>query len=460
MVGGSIKKLRIKMTYPPDATLHESWVTHKGFTACEKLLGEFDIEVVGRIPEEIFRKMYPETKAGYVDFFESDLFSRKITEDEIEEAEKYAGVPFSSLIFANQRRWGWVNRKGLDEKLARYVLRWKELLGQTDILVSYLENLFFLNLGESAAEHMGIPVIKISGPAGITKDSIILWDKNCTPIFYKKEYAAENLNAMLDRVKGQKKIIRLDRKIAPSMEKFAKKVPKIPERIRTLAKGRRKLVDADMPALPSKYMKLVSMSLRHLVYPGMHSIFFEQPREGEKFFLFPLHYEWEAQIAYREPFLNQIELAKKISKSLPENTFLYVKIHPHYRNADQPLGGMYELRKERNIRLITPDASTIELIRRSVGVIVVNSTVGYEAIALEKPLIVLGHEAYREVGIEIKDINELARAIMSVYTGKYHVDSKKYEEFLKKFTAHVITTENPEEVADELRSAISWIVSK
>lgn len=450
------KKLRITVAYPTDATLNESPLVYPRVMPALGLLSkEFDVEIVGRIPEKMFRSLY-KMDIRYRELFQSPSFDKKPSPKDIEEAEAFLGTPLNYLIFSNQRRWGWLNKKGLKEKVARYVPAWKEILKDTDILISFVENLFFTNTAELTAQRMGIKIIKVSR-SEILRGGLIFWDIDCNPIFYKKAFSGEFLQKLRERTIAKGETVKAGSESDIRLSNLMKKMPAIPGKIKTLTSGRESLLDADIPQTSSKYARLLSVNLRYLVYPGIHRTFLEKPVEGEKFFLYPLHYEWEAQIASREPFLDQLGLAKQIASSLPSGTFLYVKAHPHWKNADQGISAVRELKKEKNIRIIRPEANTIQLIKNSLGVIVINSTVGYEALVLGKPVIVIGHEIYRTVGIDIKDMNELPRALMSVKSGEYKVDSKKYEQFLKKYTGHFILTDEPAKIAEELAEAARWL---
>ncbi len=413
-------------------------------------LTEFELEIVGRISKEAFSRVYA-MNTPYLDFFNESVFSKEITKKDIEEAEDYIGISFDYLIFSNQRRWRWINKKGVKEKLARYVMTWRNILRGTDILVTYMENLFFINTAEFVAEKMGVKMIKIAR-SEVVKNSMIFWDENNNPLF-NREYQKGVLENMMERTR-QKKTVKIDKGAMNNFGILASKVPNIPAKMKTLFSDPRNKLDADIPRPLAKYKRLLSVGLRYLIYPSLQSIFFEHPKESENYFLYPLHYEWEAQLAYREPFLNQIELAGQIANCLPDDTWLYVKVHPHWKNADQGIRDIMKLKKHK-VRIIHPNENTMDLINRSLGVIVINSTVGYEALVLGKPLIVLGHEIYRKAGIDVKDMNSLPQVLGKV-KNNYVVDKKAYEKFLKQYTSQVITTENLEEIAAELKKAIEW----
>lgn len=64
-----------------------------------------------------------------------------------------------------------------------------------------------------------------------------------------------------------------------------------------------------------------------------------------------------------------------------------------------------------NVVLIPPSYRSAELIKKSEGVIVINSTAGFEALMYGKPVIILGTEFYMDVGItyDVKDLRELPK---------------------------------------------------
>lgn len=92
----------------------------------------------------------------------------------------------------------------------------------------------------------------------------------------------------------------------------------------------------------------------------------------------------------------------------------------------------------------------------SMGVIIINSTVGCEALLLKKPLIVLGHETYMEVGVNMKDLSALPVLLSSIKTGEFRVDAAAYDAFLKKYAGHIIPIADKARFASELKAATFW----
>jgi hypothetical protein len=436
-----------------DEVLHNLMLFRKLFPACEKLNRDFDVEVVGRAPEDAFRRAC-DLNLVYRDFFSSGAFSKEVTDKDIEEAENFVGIPFNYLFFSNKRRWSSVSEKDYKRKITRYVWAWKEMLRDADVVINYMENLFFTNLADLVADKMGVKIIKVAG-SGIVANGLILWDKNHIPIFYKEKYRDDILENLLQRTTKKQQTVKMTNPVN-RLQDILRKIPVMLKRARIRITDKRTGLDVDIPSFWLEFSRVTCTALRYLTYPRIHALFFDRSREGESFFLYPLHFQWEAQITLREPFLNQLGFAKQISKALPHNTYLYVKVHPHWGNADQNLLPAWELRREKNVRIIGPKEKTMDLIKKSLGVVVVNSTVGYEALIFGKPLIVTGHEVYREVGIDIKDLNEMPATLSMIKNGEYKTDTESYHEFLKKYSSHAITSEDPDVISKEISEAAFW----
>jgi hypothetical protein len=121
---------------------------------------------------------------------------------------------------------------------------------------------------------------------------------------------------------------------------------------------------------------------------------FERPVPGERFVLFPLHLQPESTTLILAPYcVDQIALIEDIARSLPIDHRLYVKEHGVSRGR-RPLGYYARIRSIKNVRLITPDCDTHDLITRASACCVINSTVGWEAILYERPVVTLGHVSY------------------------------------------------------------------
>lgn len=121
---------------------------------------------------------------------------------------------------------------------------------------------------------------------------------------------------------------------------------------------------------------------------------FEQPVAGEKFVYFPLHFNPEVSTSfYGKWYVNQLALIETIMRSLPCDYKLYVKEHPH-NYSSRPRYFRQELKKLANVRLISPHANSIQLIKDCSLVLTITGTVGWEALLLQKPVIAFGDVFY------------------------------------------------------------------
>ncbi|RYG39219.1 MAG: hypothetical protein EON93_00365 [Burkholderiales bacterium] len=112
------------------------------------------------------------------------------------------------------------------------------------------------------------------------------------------------------------------------------------------------------------------------------------------YFLYPLHFHPESSTSVLAPdFIDEMSVIKAIAFRLPAHVRLAVKEHPS-AVALQPTEFYRQLNALPNVDLIGPGANAKRLARGSVGVICVTSTLGFEAAALNKPVICLGDVLY------------------------------------------------------------------
>lgn len=121
---------------------------------------------------------------------------------------------------------------------------------------------------------------------------------------------------------------------------------------------------------------------------------YEKPSREEKYAYFPLHMEPEvATMLFTPVFNDQLWVIKQVARTLPVGYKLYVKEHVAmfgYRTR-----AFYrELKKIPNVKLMSPSLSSFLLIREAQLVVTLTSTVGWEAVLLQKPVITFGDVFY------------------------------------------------------------------
>lgn len=132
------------------------------------------------------------------------------------------------------------------------------------------------------------------------------------------------------------------------------------------------------------------------------SRFYNEPDLNEKFIYFPLHYHIESRLTLRDPHCWRQEfIVEYVARSIPQGYKLYVKPHPEWP-LDFPYEGLKLISEISNVKLINPFYNSINLIKKSNAVVVINSTAGLEAIIYKKPVITFGTEYYNESNLTYK----------------------------------------------------------
>jgi hypothetical protein len=136
----------------------------------------------------------------------------------------------------------------------------------------------------------------------------------------------------------------------------------------------------------SLFMRSLRRRLRH----SRVIKFYKAAPATKSYFLYPLHFHPEASTSVLAPdFVDELSVIKAIAFRLPTNIILAVKEHPS-AVALPPLDFYRQLTGLPNVILISPDANSKKLAKDGIGVICLASTLGFEAAALNKPVICLG----------------------------------------------------------------------
>ncbi len=162
----------------------------------------------------------------------------------------------------------------------------------------------------------------------------------------------------------------------------------------------------------------------------------------EKFVYFPFYSGNETSYLVDDYYwaLNQESLIAEAAASLPSGFYLYTKEHPTnpgYFSFWQ----LKKLRQQGRIRVLHPSYSSQNLIEHSQAVVVVQGTVGWEALLSQKPVVSLGSSffSYCPLVYNVKDIRDLPEKILAavMYGSKIYQDHQ--EEWLW-FIYSVIST--------------------
>ena len=120
----------------------------------------------------------------------------------------------------------------------------------------------------------------------------------------------------------------------------------------------------------------------------------------------PLQHEGDSQITHHSPYPEIKAFIHDVLISFaahgPQDAQLVFKTHPHARGGPSYRRFIRRLARELGIQgrvLYLVEGHTPTLVEHADGVVLINSTVGVQALARRKPLAVLGHAIYKRPGL-------------------------------------------------------------
>jgi hypothetical protein len=127
----------------------------------------------------------------------------------------------------------------------------------------------------------------------------------------------------------------------------------------------------------------------------------------KKSIFYALHFDPEASIMAKARFSNQLMIIKQLSQNLPDDWTLYVKEHPNQFELHQPGWWFYltsihkyrtkdfynQILKLKNVKLLKYDIKSKDIIQNVRGISTINGTLASEALSLNIPLLLFGHQS-------------------------------------------------------------------
>ena len=128
-----------------------------------------------------------------------------------------------------------------------------------------------------------------------------------------------------------------------------------------------------------------------------------EPGHPQPYFFVPLQLEGDSQITYHSPFTNIVEFIIQVMRSFaaraPRDSLLVFRQHPHARGGPGHVDLIRTLATSLGVANRVhhmAEGDTPILAEHSMGTVVINSTVGLQALERGVPLIALGEALYRQ----------------------------------------------------------------
>ncbi|AXV38914.1 hypothetical protein [Methanobacterium sp. BAmetb5] len=394
-------------------------------------------------------------------FLYDSQFLHEYSEKEKEDMEKWLGISFryissfSRLFYDRSKYKDSRNQNKLNDYIVGLISFYKNFFieNDVDLMINTLEDTTFSVVSFFTARRLGIKVVSIF-PSRFPKPGFS-FNENFNEVLFWND---KTTNIDTVRQLYSSKTITGEKVLSENVKywKF-KSIPRRLDSIRYLYRYN-KFKKNLLKKYPEEFYCFYNQNIMDIIYKyligliriSLIKLVIKDPNLNDNFFFFPLHYTADAQITFKEPMLDQIDLCKKISRALPNNCNLYIKPHPHYFGSDTNFKEIYGLSKFTNIKIIHPSVPPQNLIKNAVGVITINSTSGFEALIMETPVISFGHDFYckEDLCFIVRDLNELSEILLKILNGE-----GKSKEYITKFicSTHVNTIfiSNYEEPSDE-----------
>lgn len=161
-----------------------------------------------------------------------------------------------------------------------------------------------------------------------------------------------------------------------------------------------------------------------------------------KYFYFPLHYQPEcSSMPLAGEYHQQALICSLLSKFLPEGYTLVLKEHPRASRPEWRGEEFYaQLDKLENVRWISTDVSSREILKSAAAAVTATGTIAWEAILLRKPVLLFGSRIFEGApgAYPIEEEDELRRAIHAVIKVVGSQDEREYEKYLENLSGFLM----------------------
>ena len=248
-------------------------------------------------------------------------------------------------------------------------------------------------------------------------------------------YAAKNNKDIIDQYINKAQIALSEFRKKPSppeywdyWKSFIKNPPKLNDTLslfyRTLQKRKPEVLVYPYPFSRLKiewrrYFSYIKYKLASKLFISHEDV------KDTKYIYYPLHYDPECVTMVLAPnYTNQLSLIERLSNAIPFDSILAVKEHiPMIGN--RPTGFYDKIKSYPNVKLISPFADGMQMIKNARLTVVITGTAAFEAFLLQKPALCLGKMHYHAVDegfVYCDNIKDLSLKIREAFDCKPATD--------------------------------------
>jgi len=204
--------------------------------------------------------------------------------------------------------------------------------------------------------------------------------------------------------------------------------------------AKRRSIETDNPTLyrPTQAMLLRGRRVVRAELSKRLDVF-EQPVDGEKYVLYPIHFQPEATTLVQAPYyLDQASLIEDLAKSLPIGYRLYVKEHFSNRGR-RPLSFYNRISAVPSARLLGPDEDSWKLLANASAIATITGSMGWEGLLLGKPVVSFGKVFYAQCPL-VHRASEYPKDEWYGLMSRVLLEHEHDEEMLLMFVSAVLQT--------------------
>lgn len=163
---------------------------------------------------------------------------------------------------------------------------------------------------------------------------------------------------------------------------------------------------------------------------------------SEKFIIFFLHYQPEETTSPNGGmFANQFLCIETLLRNTPSDVLIYVKEHPnqfmsHMQGHTKRIREFYDdLSSNPRVRLVPLDIDSFSLMTKAIAVSTVTGTVGWEAAARKKPVIIFGSIWYERMKGVLRVFDDKTASSIPQFIQEYKYNEQDIVDYLNAFSS-------------------------